>query len=79
MNKTIFYTSNTNKINFKSHKIKHFWNVFTISLAILVPIALPLIHMIIFDSLWGTLKKTVNREECTCSCWDTIFKGKHKN
>ena len=45
-------------------------------MATLVPIILPLGHMLIFLYLWGDMTHHVDQQHCTCSCWDTVFKGK---
>ncbi len=42
-----------------------------LSLAILLPIG----HMLLFEHFWGTGDNEVDRKECSCSCWDTVFKG----
>ena len=30
---------------------------------------------IFYSKMWVPNKQPVNRNECTCSCWDTVFKG----
>ncbi len=47
-------------------------------LSFLIPIVFPTVHMYIFTYLWGHMKTPVNTQHCTCSCWDTIFKGKSR-
>ncbi|XP_069179412.1 uncharacterized protein [Procambarus clarkii] len=41
----------------------------------LVIIMLPFLHFGIISHLWDKFNYKVDREMCSCSCWDTIFKG----
>ncbi|XP_013398960.1 uncharacterized protein LOC106165335 [Lingula anatina] len=42
-------------------------------------IAVPSIHMAILHGLYYEQKKAMlDREHCTCACWDTIFKGNYE-
>nr|XP_053654799.1 uncharacterized protein LOC128703937 isoform X2 [Cherax quadricarinatus] len=41
----------------------------------LVTITLPFFHFGIISHLWDEFNYKVDRHKCTCSCWDTIFKG----
>lgn len=54
---------------------KDLWNMLSIPLAIFVPIVIPVLNMLILDTLWGPIKKPVNRPKCNCRCFDTIFRG----
>lgn len=46
----------------------------------LLLIIIPYVHIgIIYSKLWVPDKKPVNRDNCTCSCWDTVFKGSYEN
>ncbi|CAG7819883.1 unnamed protein product [Allacma fusca] len=48
-------------------------------IAVLVPIIFPVVHMLIFIQLWGHMTNPVDRNTCTCSCWDTVFKGPYES
>lgn len=39
------------------------------------PIAIPVGHIIIFSIVWHGYTLKVDQNFCTCSCWDTVFKG----
>lgn len=41
----------------------------------LVPVLLPFFHFGIISHLWDEFNYKVDRNLCSCSCWDTIFKG----
>ena len=43
--------------------------------AILIPILLPLLHFGVISHLWDEFNYEVNVKDCSCYCWDTIFKG----
>ncbi|VDI74955.1 Hypothetical predicted protein [Mytilus galloprovincialis] len=43
-------------------------------------IILPYFHIgILYSKLWVPDKKPVSHDDCTCSCWDTIFKGSYES
>ncbi|KAK7075528.1 hypothetical protein SK128_026795 [Halocaridina rubra] len=44
-------------------------------LGFLVPVLLPFFHLGIISHLWDEFNFKVDRRGCSCSCWDTIFKG----
>jgi len=44
-------------------------------IALLGPVLVPAIHIFILEKFWSDYTLTVSREYCTCSCWDTVFKG----
>lgn len=48
-------------------------------LAILLPLCIPLIQMNIFSHLWKEYNRVINRKTCSCSCWDTVFKGTYES
>ncbi|XP_047488332.1 uncharacterized protein LOC125038779 [Penaeus chinensis] len=41
----------------------------------LIPVLLPFFHLGIISHLWDEFNYKVDRKGCSCSCWDTIFKG----
>lgn len=43
--------------------------------AFLAPVFIPAIHILVLDKFWSDFNVNVNKEHCTCSCWDTVFKG----
>ncbi|KAK7789291.1 hypothetical protein R5R35_006928 [Gryllus longicercus] len=45
----------------------------------LVPILAPPIHIFILYYFWKTFHMRVDRNFCTCSCWDTVFKGPYES
>lgn len=45
--------------------------------ALLVPVLIPAIHILVLDKFWSDFNVDVNKEHCTCSCWDTVFKGRY--
>ena len=44
-------------------------------LAVTFPIVIPTTHIILFSHIWSDKSYKVDRQTCTCSCWDTVFKG----
>ncbi|ODM95233.1 hypothetical protein Ocin01_11455 [Orchesella cincta] len=46
--------------------------VFALSLPIIIPVG----QLFVFSQIWR--KRPVNAQNCTCSCWDTIFKGPYE-
>lgn len=51
------------------------WNILSFSLGIFIPVAIPVLNMLVLDTAWGPFKKPVNRWKCNCHCFDTIFRG----
>jgi hypothetical protein len=39
-----------------------------------LPLALPPLHMAVLSKYWSKYTRRVERQTCSCSCWDTIFK-----
>ena len=46
-------------------------------LAASVPIIIPAVQFGYIYNIWSHYNKPVSREHCSCSCWDTVFKGKN--
>ena len=44
-------------------------------LAAAVPIIIPAVQFGYVFNLWKQYNKPVSKEHCSCSCWDTVFKG----
>ena len=44
-------------------------------LAASVPIIIPAVQFGYIFNLWAKYNKPVNKNLCSCSCWDTVFKG----
>ena len=40
-----------------------------------VPILIPVFQFGLVFRLWDRYNKPVDRKLCSCSCWDTVFKG----
>lgn len=45
-------------------------------LGYLAPALLPPLHIGLFYYIWHQYSRRVDKRYCTCSCWDTVFKGK---
>jgi len=48
-------------------------------LAVLLPLCIPVIQMNLFSHLWKQYNRVINRKTCSCSCWDTVFKGTYES
>lgn len=42
----------------------------------IAPVLFPPIHIGILYYFWDDFSRHVNKHFCSCSCWDTVFKGR---
>ena len=61
-------TKNSNK------PLTYHYEIATV-IALLIPLAFTTGHMLLFSYLYSGTKHVMDKKACTCSCWDTIFKG----
>jgi len=43
-----------------------------------IAVLMPLLHLGVFYHIWQPDKPTVDREKCTCDCFDTVFRGRYE-
>ncbi|CAB0031196.1 unnamed protein product [Trichogramma brassicae] len=46
---------------------------------LLAPLLIPPIHIGLIYYFWRDFSREVDRIYCTCSCWDTVFKGSYES
>lgn len=49
-----------------------FWSK---AFGVFVPFIIPSTHIIILSHFWSSYAVKVKRDDCTCSCWDTVYKA----
>uniref|UniRef100_A0A1B0BXR2 Uncharacterized protein n=1 Tax=Glossina palpalis gambiensis TaxID=67801 RepID=A0A1B0BXR2_9MUSC len=45
----------------------------------LAPALIPPVHIVVLWYFWENYARYVDRHFCTCSCWDTVFKGPYES
>ena len=43
-----------------------------------VPILIPVVQFGLVYRLWDQFNQPVDKKLCSCSCWDTVFKGPYE-
>ena len=67
------FEGGSNEINPADYEWK-VW-VYCSLLAASIPVLIPTVQFGYIYNLWSRYNKPVSREHCSCSCWDTVFKG----
>uniref|UniRef100_A0A1B6J3J9 Uncharacterized protein n=2 Tax=Homalodisca liturata TaxID=320908 RepID=A0A1B6J3J9_9HEMI len=63
----------------KNQRSKIVESFITNTIACLGPIVIPPLHIYIIYHFWRQYSRHVDRHYCTCSCWDTVFKGTYES
>ena len=72
---TYVLTLNRYKAVGKQNKMDWTTRFVPVLIAALVPILIPVIQFGVIFRLWDKYNKPINKDLCSCSCWDTVFKG----
>ncbi|KAJ9591419.1 hypothetical protein L9F63_002025, partial [Diploptera punctata] len=64
----------------EDHKSPRRWKIgLAILCGCLAPVLFPPVHMGILYYFWEDFHRSVDKHFCTCSCWDTVFKGTYES
>ncbi|EFN78460.1 uncharacterized protein LOC105188702 [Harpegnathos saltator] len=48
-------------------------------MGIIAPLSIPPLHIASLFYFWQEYSRVVDKEYCSCSCWDTVFKGSYES
>lgn len=46
------------------------------AVGMLAPLTVPPLHIVFLYYFWQDYSRDIDKQHCSCSCWDTVFKGK---